>query len=867
MAAKMASVIGIGAVAMALSSCSDDNFDIDSPTGGIVPDGMTELTLSMNFSADEAELRSRSVDFDAKYVTIDSVWVGVYDIETGNRVGSSAFYVGQGAATDGPLNSQNAKVSIVYYDAHPEVRIVAVANYSGVKSATESFGTLESELVAAKTWSAFKKVSFQAPDADAPQNNDRPLLMGFYFNKGANVDPNITRVNQYSKDEKANLSGAPGVSVDTHTKVKLVDGGNTYDSQFGKMKELTGNISLRRLGMNANVTVKGGSGVKINKVSYQVVNMPQSGYIAPRRPFKYENYPGGIVDNYDDWKISSPNKADSIMIIGNDGKIIDVNGAYTDGDLTELEEGVYSFSFQHLENLHWALKPDISEYKERGKACSDDETGTLITDVTGRNVLAALCPDGKDFNNMASAIILTVDVVAPNAKGTVTYYIPEGYCNDEYGVASRDNAADFTSVRNTNYNYTITINGLNDLAVDVKTGNFVHDDITGTKFGVSPMDNNTFTLMDDVASNIGYRLYQKDTDGKVIADYYNFNPAEEPFALLADFWEPFSQESNGDPVTVSLKAEDGTPATLDEFVKNAKRGSYTVEFEKWESNQGDPSVAYCRLYIFEISQLQKGNGNVVYSQTSPDDTRPPLVVPSFTPYLTRTKFVDQYLTLSIPPISGALADYKYEIRIDNDGNGNYISFDRSEEISKDSDRNVEMNLLLANIKNDAKVEVRAVPTDNTNCVASAWTPIGTTKITAPKWTQGNAEWDAAYSYFGTDGLQGVNKTFEYLTFNAGDNKTIKFSPDKNLVLNNSGSTCSVGFKVYRGCKVVVEASSTGSDTRPLVISLDGKELERKDVSSKTSIEFTIDSSKVEDEVFVQIYSGQNSMYIYSITLQ
>lgn len=399
------------------------------PNPGAADDSSrSRMTLELGLSTEEAGLRTRAEGTDGRAledvfnsVLLRSIWIGVFDVETGEIVGQTH--------SDQP-KGLSATVDVLYYDTHPVVRIFGVANYEGV--VTGDGKALKDCLDELQTMDEFFSLSVDTEQADAAQiKYGAPLMMGVFMDdsKGfytVEADGNTFK----TSTSKADIRLTTGHEVP-------VAGDNMYDRvDFAK---LSGVLHLRRLLSQITVVMQGSEerGITVSNVSYRRVNMPKEVWLQERTTY------AGSAGSENDWAIKTPNKADLRKAYAADEDFMPVDGT--------------SFTFYHYENKHWGVEEELSVYNDREAVRSQSEDP----------VFTALCgKEGEAYNNYASYFEIRAYVEDPKEGGSlVTYRIHEGYCCAEDGSAFARNLRDFSCFRNTEYTYTITINGLNHIHV------------------------------------------------------------------------------------------------------------------------------------------------------------------------------------------------------------------------------------------------------------------------------------------------------------------------------------------------------------------------------------------------------------------
>lgn len=453
----------------AAAACMPESFKpgIDTPGS----QDRSPMTLELGISSPESSVRTRADESGPmKDSTINSIWIGVFDIKTGDLVGQTTSNRPQGETEKYPYRT--AKVDILYYDAHPQVRIFGVANYGDVKarrtketSCNTPLGTL---LSGVENITDFLDISVEAKEP----GNSAPLMMGVYTHTSINNTSYASGL--YAVDVNDN-SGLHKFDPITDIELNKLNPDNPEDGKYGRIEyadiRTNGQIRLRRLVSQINVTVVPGQSlnktVELSNMSYRRVNLPKEVYLQERKTKEFES-----SWNATEWSKQTPNKADVLVDYDTGNSAL---GYESDTDFKAFND---SFTFYQYENKHWGTAANQSAREEVRKG----------KDFAGNPVFTALCGENEEgtiYNNYASYFEINVDVAVTENGSTqnanVTYRIHEGYCNDIDGNKVKEDpndpdkynaeiAKDFTCVRNTIYNYTITISGLTSITVDANGG-------------------------------------------------------------------------------------------------------------------------------------------------------------------------------------------------------------------------------------------------------------------------------------------------------------------------------------------------------------------------------------------------------------
>lgn len=702
-----------------------------------------KLSLDLGVPAPAVVTRA-GLDTDQK-TKIESLWIGVFDTQTGEQVGRLAGHIRK--ASDGSRYTFDSGSSnyttingldIYFYDSNPEVYIVAVANYTDVKAkyvgetydgelptlaellgidpSTDQPDVREASFTRKITWDEFRSIAVDTESVTATRDNDQdktsdyPFLMGFFTTsyKGSHTTVN------------------PDGSMPEEAHVPLAQNGASFAANI----DLKGAVHLYRLVSEFQVQVVAaeptdGYQVTVKDVKYRVVNTPLEVYLAER-----PTYVKGATAGKGTYRTNTPNSADVAVIDGtSDGYgTFPQNGEFMDADGSP-EEG-YSFSFQQYENKHWAVSYDYEhqvfrtpmwpwspeemekEMEMIGPAsrilqvygypdAPGFETFTweqylsylaganfsvvrqsywtigprepwyymnLIAERNAHSIREAKWHDEeseetlfkslvsdpeKPFNNNASYIEIEADVTVegighnksqPAQHAVVRYLIHEGYTTKSDGTAAErdplkitsltpisDRMLDFQCTRNTLYNYTIRINGFDDLTMQAEGNSSHNDGLKGTVqktvlYEASPWgavrEPDGFIDMEQVLklkfenrSKLKWRFYERRPDGNggtVETNYGTWKPEDtENFAydwpegngtvlpresckfyndMQISVWRYIDNKTSSDPNEAGyyLYQQLAGPMTIDEFIDCEPQ-------ESWYNPDWSPR--YAKLYF------------------------------------------------------------------------------------------------------------------------------------------------------------------------------------------------------------------------------------------------------------------------------
>ena len=588
-----------------LGGCREEDFGGD-PTA---QDGPCSGTIAIDLTPFAGAVRTRALDMeDGATININTLWIGVYNKETGRKIGSTVDQTRR-RLTTGVIAKNQITVDFYSESANPEVCIVGVANFDGVKDAAGN--PIVSLLDEADTWNALMELSVDAESAYAgdkgqAEGASAPFLMGYFLNATG-----LTRAPKFNQFQKSDGVAMYPATAQEAMKARL---NGTLDTDRD-IYVPAGALVLRRLVSNVKVNIVPGDGVTVSNISYKVFNMPSTLYLAQRRTDTES------PSNHSTWQSRSPNYAD--RFVASDGSLLR-SGAYYDSDWTSVDDP--TFSFQHFENKHWGA-PGVTTFSQR----EAKTTG-------GR--FAALCPgDQAPYNNYGSYFKIKMTVTdASGRMGDVEYTIHEGLCNNDNGQTTDDDAEryrDFASFRNNNYTYTINVNGINKIIVNAESDEEGSDHLNGQQGSIweveyageknrIPNTGGTYGNMRfDANANLAMRFYWNDRNGNLY-DYAYINMADQTLLqrVLAD-----SSLAKVWPVTTSTKfltspaqipaaingiftitTSSGASYTLSQFLSLGSYSAsedYHISIGAYDTDEieGNPRVYMRALYLMDTNKI------------------------------------------------------------------------------------------------------------------------------------------------------------------------------------------------------------------------------------------------------------------------
>ena len=419
-------------VAVVIASCSEERYDIPdyTRTG-------EEVTLKVGVSIPVMDVQTRADLDELSLNQVNSLWIRTYSYDSGKAT-SDWYKVEEQPGFDGNIGTETTHANVTLKTRSGASYIVAVANVAnmGVTKGDLTQKPLSELLTDADTWEKFLDIAAVTPSSQNRVNAPAvPITMTGCFSdvKVGGTHPEPTRIDGWQK--------------------------TNFQPYFIPVKEGTvdftgtGAIHLRRLVSQINFNVKPGPNVDVIVNSYQVMNAPRYSWLYERS----KDNELGLDVNFGDAATS----AEDALYYYSD--VAQYGSAY----ITTNNDGSSSFDFWQGENKHTGVA-SLDTYSDRGL-----RNGTLFTNLTG---------DVWTPNNEASYVILQCTVDYKDSlhvndrgeetdggtevyrSGEATYIIHLGYISN--GATDAEKARDFNCFRNVDYNYNVTVNGLNDIRVD-----------------------------------------------------------------------------------------------------------------------------------------------------------------------------------------------------------------------------------------------------------------------------------------------------------------------------------------------------------------------------------------------------------------
>lgn len=496
--------------ATTIVACTDD---IDYPKGQNCVEGIeSDLTLRVNLNPMKSVSRTAPKDEYANEV--NDLWVGIYNVNTGqctfNQTFSKSDLGAVGNHTPVTLPSIKTKSGNSY--------IVAVANVGsnyGISDDTNLSqalnipagrgALLKNLLEGSDTWEKYKSISHMLTtpsNVDFSENNS--LAMSGSYHESSNV------TNHPDVWFDGNGNPTPVVIVPNEAK-------------------LSGYIHLRRLISYVKFNIVAAANIQAEPVSWTVYNVPVISYL------QEQNVNAADVSTYFE---SRTEGADLDEYKINHGQS-NISYDFTSGDLTDAQGNAItvsgqtkgaSFDFYQMENKQTAIAyaalsdVDYVGIKRTGDAAYQDrEREWKATDKTNTGVYKSLSANstpskpgadgvGVNTKNFASYVTLRMkitywvrqnagapgtetdaDIVSPETEGATRregyadYTVHLGY------IEGTNKAEDFNCRRNTKYTYNVTVNSVNSIILEASKDD---EKQPGAEGNISDINNNGYIELD-----------------------------------------------------------------------------------------------------------------------------------------------------------------------------------------------------------------------------------------------------------------------------------------------------------------------------------------------------------------------------------
>lgn len=561
-----------------LTGCQNDDLKSFTSTDGKI---VGPFIVSVPFNSAKAGIATRASFGDGEQ-TINNMWIGVFDATDHRMIGSTVSEDGWTAKHENKEENKISLTDLYFNDGHPRIYIAAVANYDGIQgwAAESEAGASTNDLIEllknVNSWEDYIGIAVDVASVEkVAKETDIALMSGMYTQSGhGNTTVDFMGV---PTNDLANASRYPYVDLPFSDHNNLNDYYH-YTPEDLKLN-LTGAIHLRKLVSRVTVNVTAGANIEISNPSVEIYNLPTAAYVQERTmvtdPSRF---------NAEQWPYVTPAASDIFGYIDqSEDSQMTVYDIHSDDELDGTQKisagQSFSFGYWHYENKHWSPNAEVKNYDDRD----------VMYDLNAeRPVFKSLVPQdqyekGNELNNGSTYFILTANVKdntqGSEKEGLVHYLIHEGYCTTSDGSQVTDAnggaavaSKDFSTFRNTNYTYNITIQGLESIVVKATSDN--GENPNPGAFGNISFAEEVFIKKngETVSVNIpegGTLEWAMVVDG-------NYRGEFEANGKLGDLLSGYQAASLDDFYnSVSLKSESGASLTLS---KDLPAGKYELVF-------------------------------------------------------------------------------------------------------------------------------------------------------------------------------------------------------------------------------------------------------------------------------------------------
>lgn len=812
-------------------------------------------SFSVSFDSETSDNKSRG-NF-VQQMEIHSAWVGMFDSATGDLIADTCviFNFEDGDYTINPGHSNDDKTdpnkgltkyrielrNVFVHDNNPTVYLAGVANLENimVKDSVGNDMDLRTALNQVRNIKGFKNISVDAVSAEKAMNGlNQPLMSGMWGSTHANYT--IDLKGNVIVNEK-NTGSDPKITLFNATTRKLNP--NCLDG---------GMIHLRRLysHVKVNVTIDKNGFNRFDNPTVEFFNIPRYTFLHEHKTVENANQYKNATwspathtaadlysDGYDNPGVvlSASNPAVTFDEASNVALVMNDDDAYTVTD--NGNQMTIKFGYWHYEQKHWGLS-NVTKLSDRQRMHGNSD------------VFSSLCPsEEQDFNNNATYFVLRADAADKNGYvGRADFLIHEGFaCQADGDAAATDAVAarDFSSFRNVEYTYNVTIGGLNDLSAKVNaedmSGDFNHGaggEIYSTYTAyrkVGKAGNNYDIYLPE--GEVFWYIQEKDGEGNVTSTY------GKPLDGMSADYLTYYQGTYAPPAGMTMNTGtdfyrgvtiDGM--SLEDFTSTGTETKHTLHFDELDANNA--TLYLCAIYrpdaittyyvVYEFSQ--NGlllNSPVVTMPNAPAGNELVVGIHDHTINITKVDEATRYRIRLVPVNDGSGMVGGYEVTLapgetnsDSDGyqttlidNGDGTM---SYRIRYANSQKAMMNLVSNNQKQQASIEVTALDDKGKSSESVAVTKT----YVKPDWHFNNTEWrQAVLGILGTQAGSFTGMTVDLkvngLTMYSHDDSKMSYQQNGDWYdfrPGGSGTRTRCGFK-FHACalgKINVWVSSASS---------------------------------------------------------
>ena len=467
----------IGLIALLITSCKDELIYpgvSQEEINDVIQDG-----YSFGFLLEDAAARTRDVNFNpGASLRLNTVWMGVFDRETGDCVSRNFRLLNYSTVVSGVLQTGVVRM-VLNEPVDPtgnnknyegkDLIVVCLANFKDVKynyAETSSVDpdtgdtdnpegveddndnddptSLMYKLNHITSWDEFNEIAVDAASAFAgDHNSDSPVMAGFLYN-ALKDDSSHIKIDQYKQYEE-DLKGNHGVylspdkeevyasmivkygALNNNTTNKVYYTEEKEDNNTKKVLVNQGmTLHMRRLVANINVDIQvtADSNLELTETTYKRFNMPKAVYIIERRTTDC-NIISQNINGKNVFKADPNSEAKFAYHQGKYDAIFSPNYSdlnptegYTDDTNWQSTQSTTSFSFQHFANKHWSdLDLNENPYQLKYKNNEDEDVFVNRADKNGTsNVFTAL---------------MGPDATSPDFRNYASYFIVKMHLVDK----------------------------------------------------------------------------------------------------------------------------------------------------------------------------------------------------------------------------------------------------------------------------------------------------------------------------------------------------------------------------------------------------------------------------------------------------
>ena len=439
-----------GALFGAMLAACTEKADTGLPRHGYThAEGPFDFEVALG--AAENQTQTRAADFDdLSIANISEVWVGLFDTEDHHIIGFGSVENRNSTAL-----TQNVSIENLFFDdGHPDAHVAAVVNYAGVEARLgdgEKKPLLDVLKYDVGSLEDFCNVAVDVVSAENAVNAGRGnhvVMSGFFTTSTANFVVTPTLDEDGTLKSFATPANIGKITMLIYTESTAFEYQISFSNNLG-YNQNSNYIYLRPMfsHLEVNVNLNAGAIDRNGGVEWKLCNVPRYVYLIEHAtiedctPYTAETWAAvtpAASDLYDDgyytmtgFTSDTTKEADAPYDI--------IGEPVTGGN------GTYSFGFWHYENKHWGLA-SATNYAQREAT------------FAGTDIFSSLCPSvDRTFNNNATYMVIRT---TGTDGSNYDFRVHEGFATNSTNSSDTASARDFSTFRNVDYAYTITINGV-----------------------------------------------------------------------------------------------------------------------------------------------------------------------------------------------------------------------------------------------------------------------------------------------------------------------------------------------------------------------------------------------------------------------